>query len=138
MLSLTLLAKEARMYPTPDAPLARRLLAGGIAGILLASVVAVYTHSSPGWWPLAAFGLGPDMAFLLSLEPGLERGRMSPRAVPLYNLLHRPAMPALLAALVVVGGAPAALLAGSALWGFHIAFDRALGYGLRGTDGRQR
>ena len=88
--------------------------------------------------PLLVFGLGPDIAGLLSIEPGLERGRMSPRAVPLYNLLHRPLLPLAFAAVVVLLGLPVSLLLGALAWGLHIAVDRALGYGLRTRDGYQR
>jgi hypothetical protein len=111
---------------------------GLIAVVLAAGVATAYATGSPGWWQLAAFGLGPDLAFVLSIDPDLERGRMSPRAVPLYNLLHRPVLPAALGALVLAGIVPAALAAGALVWGFHIAFDRFVGYGLRTRDGRQR
>ncbi len=109
------------------------------AGILiLAALVGVYSGGSPGWWQLPVFGLGPDVAFLLSLDASLERGRMRPRAVHLYNLLHRPLLPLALGVLVAVGVAPASLTAGALAWGLHIALDRTLGYGLRGADGWRR
>jgi hypothetical protein len=116
----------------------RRLLAGSLAATLLVAVVAEYAHGSPGWWQLAVFGLGPDVAGLLSIEPGLARGRMSPRAVPLYNLLHRAMPPVLLGMLALAGLVPAVLFVGALVWGLHISFDRAVGYGLRRADGRQR
>ena len=110
----------------------------GIASLLGAGVAAAYVAGSPGWWQLAAFGLGPDLALLLGIDPSLERGRLHPRAVPLYNLLHHPALPAGLAALAVAGVVPRALLAGALVWGLHIAVDRAAGYGPRTPDGRIR
>jgi hypothetical protein len=30
------------------------------------------------------------------------------------------------------------LLVGALVWGFHVCFDRAVGYGLRTRDGLQR
>lgn len=115
-----------------------RLLSALAVPVLLAGVCVAYVHLSPGWWLLPLFVLGPDLAGLLSIEPGLERGRMSPRAVPLYNLLHRPTLPLALAAAALVGLVPAGLLVGALAWGFHIAVDRAVGYGLRTRDGYQR
>jgi hypothetical protein len=109
-----------------------------VAAGLLVAVIAAYCVASPGWWLLVGFGLGPDIAFVLSRTPGLERGRMSPRAVPLYNLLHRPALPVGLAVLALVGIVPWGLTVGALVWGLHIASDRALGYGLRSADGWQR
>ena len=67
-----------------------RRLAYGVAAIaLLIAAVATAIGSGTGYWQLAAFGLGPDIALLLGIGRGLERGRLHPRAVPLYNLLHR-------------------------------------------------
>ncbi len=126
------------MNPRTHALALNRLPAALAAAALLAAIVVAYAHGSPGWWQLAAFGLGPDAAFLLSLDGGVERGQMSPRAVPLYNLLHRPAMPALLALLALTGVVPSNLIVGALVWAFHIALDRAVGYGLRTADGRQR
>jgi Domain of unknown function (DUF4260) len=58
-------------------------------------------------------------------------GQLHPRAVPLYNALHRFPGPILLAFV------PGFLLAAVA-WGLHIAIDRTVGYGLRSRDGFQR
>ena len=119
-------------------PVVRRVVATGLAAVLLAAVVVVYAIASPGIRQLVAFGFGPDIAVVLSLEPGLAGGRMSPRAVPFYNVLHRPALPAVLGAAALVGLAPTGLLVGALIWGLHIAVDRTLGYGLRSADGWQR
>ena len=116
----------------------RRIAAALIALTLAAATAVLWTHTSPGWWVLLLFGLGPDIAGLLSIERGLDRGQMSPRAVPVYNLLHRPVVPIVLGGLAAASLVPAALLVGALVWGFHIALDRTLGYGLRTPDGRQR
>ena len=71
---------------------------------------------------------------------GLAPGQLHPRAVPLYNALHHPAGPLALGALAATASsAPSAGLGVAALaWGFHIAMDRAAGYGPRTPDGHQR
>ena len=63
---------------------------------------------------------------------------MPSRAVPAYNALHRIWGPLALGLLAAVGFLPPALLVGALVWGFHIFFDRAIGYGLRTPDGFQR
>ena len=60
-----------------------------------------------------------------------------PRAVGLYNALHRFWGPLALAALALSSLIPSMFLIGALVWAFHIAFDRALGYGLRTRDGFQ-
>ncbi len=90
------------------------------------------------YWQIALFGLGPDVALLLGAGAGLARGQLHPRAVGLYNLLHRFWGPVLLAALAASGLLPVGFLIGALAWAFHIALDRAMGYGLRTRDGFQR
>lgn len=83
----------------------------------------------------------PDLAMLVGMKESgtLERGRLSPRAVPYYNALHRMSVPLLIAVAYPFSpwDVPAffALLCG---WMAHIAFDRAAGYGLRDRNGWQR
>ncbi len=91
-----------------------------------------------GAWQLWVFLVMPDLALLYGMAPGLAKGRLHPRAVRHYNLLHQPFLPALmcLAALLLLGGGP--WLAGGLGWGAHIAIDRAVGYGLRTPEGWQR
>ena len=90
------------------------------------------------YWQLLVFGLGPDVALLAGAGTGLAKGQLHPRAVPLYNLLHRFWLPLGLAALAAAGVVPLGWLAGALSWGVHIGLDRALGYGLRARDGFQR
>lgn len=114
---------------------------GAYALLALALVVLVaveYARHDVGWWPPVAFGLGPDLALLPGVGRGLERGQLHPRAVPLYNALHRLWGPAaLLAAALALGLAPAWTV-GALAWGAHVAVDRTVGYGLRTRDGFQR
>jgi hypothetical protein len=115
----------------------RRLGYAAVALVLLGAALAVAIGRSTGYWQLAVFGIGPDLALLAGAGRGLARGQLHPRAVPLYNTLHRFWGPAalLIAALVAL---PDGYVVGALAWGFHIALDRAVGYGLRTPDGFQR
>jgi hypothetical protein len=109
-----------------------------VAALLLAAIVLETVKHGTGYWQIAAFGLGPDVALLVGAGAGLAHGQLHPRAVALYNLLHRLWGPVLLAALAASGLLPVAFLIGALAWAFHIALDRTLGYGLRTRDGFQR
>jgi hypothetical protein len=115
----------------------RTAYAGLSAVLLLAALVVALRHGT-GYWQLPVFALGPDVALLLGAAPGLERGRLHPRAVRSYNTLHRFAGPFALAVLAAPGWIPSGYLVGALAWGFHLALDRSLGYGLRARDGFQR
>ncbi|HSK16356.1 MAG TPA: DUF4260 family protein [Gaiellaceae bacterium] len=109
-----------------------------LAAALVALIVVQYVRQDVGWWPTVAFGLGPDVALLLGAGSGLERGQLHPRAVALYNLLHRFWGPAALAAVALAASLSPAWLVGALAWGTHVAVDRAVGYGLRTPEGFQR
>ena len=117
----------------------RWIFAGGAAA-LLAAIAVAQRDASAGWWVFPVFGLGPDLAFLVGIGTmgSLQRGQMPLRAVPAYNALHRFWGPAGLAILAMFDVVPGALLVGALVWAFHIAIDRAVGYGLRTRDGWQR
>jgi len=110
------------------------------AAVLLASAIVVFVSVDAGWWVFPVFALGPDLAFLAGIGQmgSLERGQMPARAVPLYNALHRIWGPLVLGLLAAAGAVPPVLLVGALVWGFHVFFDRAVGYGLRTSDGFQR
>jgi len=101
-------------------------------------VAAILLAAETGWWPLAVFAIAPDVALVAGAGSGLERGQLHPRAVPLYNALHRFVGPALLAAVALAGLVGTAFLVAALAWAFHVALDRAVGYGLRTRDGFQR
>jgi hypothetical protein len=61
----------------------------GLGAALLASAVALIVVLDAAWWQTVAFALGPDLAVLYGIAPGLARGQLHPRAVWLYNTLHR-------------------------------------------------
>ena len=108
-----------------------------VAAALVAAIVLELARHG-GYWQLAAFGLAPDLALVLGVGAGLAKGQLHPRAVGTYNLLHRFWGPLALAALALLSVIPAGFLIGALAWTFHIALDRAIGYGLRTPDGFQR
>ena len=93
-----------------------------------------------GYWQLAAFGLGPDLALFLGVGKGLEKGQAPPaRRRRSTTSLHRFWGPLVLVALGAPSGwSASAILVGALAWAFHVALDRAVGYGLRTRDGFQR
>lgn len=106
-------------------------------GLLAAGVgIAVVLTQHSGLWQLVIFAIAPDLPLLYGMAPGLARGQIHPRAVPIYNAVHRFWAPG---ALIFVGLAagPGWLAAGLA-WIAHIAFDRSLGFGIRTAEGFQR
>ena len=116
----------------------RRLAYGLLAVALLGLIVLEYTRHTVGWWPPVAFGAGPDLALLLGASSGLARRQLHPRAVPLYNLLHRFWAPLALGVVAVAAGLSPVWTVGALAWAVHVAIDRAVGYGLRTPDGFQR
>jgi hypothetical protein len=114
----------------------RRAAYGLLAAVLLAAAIAAVIAHGSGWWLFTAFIIAPDLALLFGMGPGLEKGRLHPRAVPLYNALHSLVGPVLLAAAAIALG-PWALI-GALAWGLHVSFDRLVGYGVRTRDGFQR
>jgi hypothetical protein len=114
-----------------------RLAYATLAVLLLAAVVAgAIAHSS--YWQIAAFGIGPDLALLYGAGRDLAHGQIHPRAVGAYNFVHRFWGPLALGVAGAVAIVPIGFLAGALTWAFHVALDRALGYGLRTRDGFQR
>jgi len=105
---------------------------------LLVAAIAVEAIMYSSYWQIAAFGIGPDLALLFGGGRDLARGQLHPRAVGAYNLLHRFWGPLALGGAVALGIAPVAFLVGALAWAFHVALDRAMGYGLRTRDGFQR
>jgi hypothetical protein len=109
-----------------------RVAYGALSALLLAAAIA---HGG-GWWYFGAFVMAPDLALFLGIDPALEKGRLHPRAVPVYNALHSYAGPALLG--IAALGLGSAWTMGAIAWALHISLDRAIGYGKRTRDGYQR
>jgi hypothetical protein len=107
----------------------------GFVVAVLAIAIVVTQHAS--WWQLAVFSMAPDLSFLAGMGSGLARGQLHPRAVPIYNAVHRYWAPTVLVVVTFAVNSPEWLAAGLA-WMAHISFDRSLGFGLRTREGFQR
>jgi hypothetical protein len=130
------------MLATLSTPTKRIAYAALAAALLTASIVVIARDGH--LWQFFAFGAAPDLALLLGIAGFAPRANtrkgtrppgpefpLHPRAVPLYNALHRFIGPVLLA---FVPG----FLVGALAWALHIAVDRSVGYNLRTRDGFQR
>jgi hypothetical protein len=115
-----------------------RLAFAALAAALVVSAVALILVWDAAWWPVVVFALAPDLAVLYGIAPGLARGQLHPRAVPLYNALHRFWGPLAFAVVVLASGLPLTYVAAALAWAGHVAFDRAIGVRLRTPDGFQR
>jgi hypothetical protein len=123
---------------TPEACLgtSRRtmyLLVG--AALTAFALVEMIRFGGSTWWALL-FVILPDIALAYGAAPGLEQGRLHPRAVRFYNAVHSFWIPL---ALMLVGlWLPPLVLTSGVVWAAHIAWDRGLGYGIRTREGYQR
>lgn len=94
--------------------------------VLIAAALA-YSKFGLGWGSFALYFFAPDISFLGYLA-GPRRGAIC------YNLAHSYSGAVVCLALGLVTPAPAVLGAGI-IWCAHIGFDRALGYGLKYSEG---
>lgn len=102
----------------------------GLAAFII--LLIGYRHSFAGHWGiLLAFFLVPDAVLVLYAS-----GKTAAWAPTAYNVVHSYVCPGLLA-FVAYCTAHQLLLQIALIWGAHIAFDRALGYGLK-VDGFKR
>jgi hypothetical protein len=115
-----------------------RIASAFVATLLIGALVYESVRHGADYRQIVAFGLAPDIALFLGVGRGLAKGQLHPRAVGLYNLVHRIWGPLALATLVAVAVVPPSFIIGAMAWAFHIALDRSVGYGLRGRDGFQR
>lgn len=95
------------------------------------AIAVVFVAAGYAWWWLLALFLVYDLSALGYL--------VNPRVGAFcYNAVHSYVAPAVLAAvgaLLAVGGQPATpWIVIAATWAFHVATDRALGYGLKLDD----
>jgi len=113
-----------------------RIAYAALTAALIVGLALEVATTETSWWLVIVFLLGPDIALFLGLGSGLEKGQLHPRAVPLYNALHRYWGPAALALASIV--LPEGWLAAALAWALHLSLDRAIGYGLRTREGFQR
>lgn len=101
-------------------------------GAILIAIVLAFIAAGYPWWLLLATFLLFDLSALGYLA-GPRVGAV------LYNAVHDYVGPALLAAafavVVLAGGSAPILVIVAGCWAFHVAADRALGYGLKTTEG---
>src|SRR5688572_11794484 len=79
------------MHAFPNPRIAPRFplrLAHGLLSLVLVTALSDAWLTVGCGWHALAFLLAPDVALLLGAAPGLARGQLHPRAVPLYNALH--------------------------------------------------
>lgn len=112
---------------TRGAVVVQRLENGAIAAAVIAFVVVM---EYPWWWLIAAF-----LVFDVSAAGYAGGPRLG---ALLYNAVHSYVVPAALltgyAALAIGGHDLAWLGIIAACWAFHVAVDRALGFGLKLQD----
>jgi Domain of unknown function (DUF4260) len=113
-----------------------RIAYAALTAVLIAALALEVAATDTPWWLVVVFLLGPDIALFLGIGSGLEKGQLHPRAVPLYNALHRYWGPAALALASIV--LPEGWLAAALAWALHVSVDRTVGYGLRTPEGFQR
>ena len=107
----------------------------GLAIAVFASRVA--GEHGLGLVPLLVFGILPHLPLLLGVGQPTVRGQLAPRAVPLFNAMHHPAVPLALLAVAATGAISAFWLVGAMAWLGHVVVDWGMGDGLRSADGHR-
>lgn len=104
-----------------------RLLLRAEGAAMLAAACFAYAQLGGGWGLFAALFLVPDVSMLGYL--------VNPRiGAAAYNVGHSYLSPAVLGLLGAAFAMPA-LLPLACIWGAHIGFDRAVGYGFKYATG---
>jgi hypothetical protein len=106
-----------------------------IPGLALALAASSASDDGVGLIVVIMFGVLPHLPVLLGIRQPRPRGHIGPRAVPLFNALHQPLIPAIAVGLAVAGLLPSLWLAAGLAWLGHIVLDWGLGAGLRAPDG---
>ncbi len=88
-----------------------------------------------GLVPILAFGSAPPLPVLLGRGQPHGPGQLPRRVVPLFNGLHHPLGPIVLALVAATGLLSTVWLVGALAWLSHIVIDWAMGDGLRSPDG---
>ncbi|MEO8462103.1 MAG: hypothetical protein ABI555_02735 [Chloroflexota bacterium] len=88
-----------------------------------------------GLAPLLVFSIAPHMTVLLGIGQPHAKGQLAPRAVPLFNLMHQPALPLAVVATAALGVLPLFWLVGGLAWLGHIVVDWGLDDGLWTANG---
>lgn len=96
--------------------------------LLLAVCTLAYATLGAGWWWFLGTFLAPDLALIAFLAGPVAGARA-------YNAAHSVTGPLLLAVAALAGVAAEWPVPVALIWGAHIGFDRALGYGLKYQSG---
>jgi len=128
-------AIQAATVATPRRRMARRhlWLVPGLAVGVFASTLA--GQKDLGLLPLLVFGVAPHLSVLAGIGQPHARGQLAPRAVPLFNAMHHPALPLAMLGLAAAGVLSPFWLVGALAWLAHIVVDWAFGDGLRSANG---
>lgn len=108
----------------------------GLAVAFLASGQA--EHHGLGLVPVLLFGIAPHLTVLLGYGQPHGPGRLVPRAIGPFNVMHHPALPLTVLGLGAMGILSPFWLVGALAWLSHIVIDLALGDGLRTPGGAVR
>jgi hypothetical protein len=127
--------EHGRAAPPPGRRLAWLALGLCCAGF---AVFEIAKHGGAALPLGLGFLIAPDLAMLVGANRRLAKGQLAPRAVPVYNLVHRVWGPLALLVACTFWIDSAALFTGGLAWLAHVAIDRAAGYGLRTPSGFQR
>jgi hypothetical protein len=111
-------------------------IVAGLGLAVLANMLAA--DHGPGIIPVLLFGIVPHLTVLLGIGQPHARGQLAPRAVPLFNAMHQPALPLVLLGLALAGILSTFWLVGALAWLGHIVVDLGFGDGLRTADGWRR
>ncbi|MEV6877853.1 DUF4260 family protein [Amycolatopsis sp. NPDC051128] len=124
----------------PARQIAKRVAWAALAVFLLAFIVLeVINHGGPALVAALLLLIAPDLTMFIGAGAAGD-GKLSPKAVPWYNFMHRPWIPLAVLAGYSAGGLGdwVPLFTAGLGWLAHIALDRAFGYGLRARDGSRR
>ena len=85
--------------------------------------------------PLLIFTIVPDLPRLLGIGQSHAHGQLTPRAVPLFNLLHHPVLPLAVLARATAGFLSPFWMVGALAWIGHLGIGLGIGDRLRTRDG---
>lgn len=128
------------VVPAPAHHVAKRVAWAALAVFSLAFIVLeVINHGSSALVAALLLLIAPDLTMVIGAGAAGD-GKLSPKAVPYYNIVHRPWIPLAVLVAYSVGGLGdwVPLFTAGLGWLAHIAVDRAFGYGLRERDGSWR
>jgi hypothetical protein len=133
---MTALRADAPAMPATT----RRRLRSRHLWIIPGLAIAVYANGlsaehSLGLVPLLLFGILPKLPFFLGIGQPTVAGQLPSRAVPLWNVMHHPAVPGLMLGVAFTGLLSPFWTASGLAWLSHIVIDWGLGDGLRSRDG---